>query len=432
MMKMGARYNKAVRLLIVRDRQQPDRLAVHYSQVRNAIDTVFRERTVMTLHEIELEATIMTDTRSVNLTVMPVQMENLPNLVVISITDVTEQVQNRRRLETAQAEQSKLVDELSAANKRLSDMNKGLLDANEELQAANEELVLAQEELQASNEELEATNEELQATNEELETNNEELQATNEELETTNEELASRTVELKELSKMLASERMRLAQIVELAPFYIIVLRGPNLIVEAFNPRYARHFGEQEVIGRPFGEVFKGEESTTLINLIQDVYRQDTVLTSPRMLVHLCDERNESLERCFVYTIIPTHGSDGKIDGACIYGEDVTEQVARESEERRENLKLMVEHADQIALALIDVQTTELLQASPRFLDIIERARGYQCSDIIGRKWRELAPFSSGEEAEELLNSVIKSHAPRRLPEVRIKLARDKKETVWD
>jgi len=30
MMKMGAMYSEAVRLLIVRDYQQPDRLAVHF------------------------------------------------------------------------------------------------------------------------------------------------------------------------------------------------------------------------------------------------------------------------------------------------------------------------------------------------------------------------------------------------------------------
>src|SRR5260370_38740187 len=114
---------------------------------------------------------------------------------------------------------------------------------------------VTQEELQARIEEFETTNEELQATNEELETNNEELQATNEELETTNEELRARTGELQEATILLESERGHLAEMVELAPFYIMVLRGPNLIVEAYNPRYAQILKRREVHGLPLETV---------------------------------------------------------------------------------------------------------------------------------------------------------------------------------
>ncbi len=171
-----------------------------YQEVRSAIDVVFREHSTRSLPELELDPASEGSGRYVSFTIMSMQVEQgAPELAVITAMDATEQVQMQKRLDAVQREHSDLVNELSAANKRLATMNKELQDANEELQAANEELMLTQEELQATNEEFEATNEELQATNEELETNNEELQATNEELQTTNDELTARTAELQDV-----------------------------------------------------------------------------------------------------------------------------------------------------------------------------------------------------------------------------------------
>jgi len=181
---------------------------IPYADVRQVIDTVFRERTSVTLSEIALDATSGGTGRWVSLVVVLTQFEqNVPDVAVISVSDVTEQVQNRRSLETARTEQAQLVRDLSTANQQLTGVNKELLDANEELHVANEELVLTHEELQATLEEFETTNEELQATNEELETSNEELQATNEELQTTNDELRARSMELQELTNLLEDER---------------------------------------------------------------------------------------------------------------------------------------------------------------------------------------------------------------------------------
>src|SRR6266704_683035 len=176
-------------------------LGIPYPEVRTAIDAVFREKDTVNLSEVDLAISMGGNGLFVALSIALMQVEaGAPDLAAISVTDVTEQVQTRRRLEAIQVEQTQLMSELSIANKRLNDVNKELMDANEELQVGNEELVLTQEELQASIEEFETTNEELQATNEELETNNEELQATNEELETTNDELRARTTELQELT----------------------------------------------------------------------------------------------------------------------------------------------------------------------------------------------------------------------------------------
>lgn len=309
---------------------------VPYHEARSAIDAVFRERTFVTLPEVELETTSGGNGRFVSLSISLLQLEpGLPDLAAVSVTDVNEQVQIRRQLENVQAEQTQLMQELGTANKRLSDMNKELMDANEELQVANEELVLTHEELQASIEEFETTNEELQATNEELETNNEELQATNEELETTNEELRARSSELQEMTSILENERVRLAEMVELAPFYILVLRGPSLIVEAYNPRYTKLLEEREVLGRPLEAVidllWEPEANFPLLRFAREVYIQDTPKTIPS--IHTFEPEAQDThagqrEGYFSYTIVPSHNVSGRVNGVIIYTADETEQHA--------------------------------------------------------------------------------------------------------
>jgi hypothetical protein len=239
----------------------------------------------------------------------------------MTVVEVTDLVRATRRLQTSQEEQRILVDELSATNRRLGDLNKDLQDANEELQAANEELMLAQEEMQATNEEFEATNEELQATNEELETNNEEMQATNEELETTNEELAARSTELHELTRTLGGERARLSEMVELAPFCMMVLSGPGLTVDAFNPASTRVLANEAALHHGFEEVFAADKP--LIDGVRKAYRDDIVWTSAPTPIKVRGGSARGDERVYVFTAIPSH-EDDKVTGIVLYGEDVT------------------------------------------------------------------------------------------------------------
>src|SRR6266571_3396142 len=407
---------------------------IPYSAVRSTIDAVFRERNPVTLAEVELTNPLGGNGRFVCLSMAVMQMEaGSPDLAVVSVTDVTEQVQVRRQLEAVQTEQAQLVNELATANKRLNDVNKEVMDANEELQIANEELVLTHEELQATIEEFETTNEELQATNEELETNNEELQATNEELETTNEELRARTHELQELSDMLEGERVRLTEIVQLAPFYIMVLRGPSLIVEAINSGYTSHLEGRNVQGRPLEDVADTfwENSMTIVGLAREVYRQNIVHTLPRMLIRLPNPGNESTESYLVHTLIPSHDAEGHVSGVIIYARDETEQQAKEAEEELKRLKLIFDNVSAAALALYDAQTAELIIGSPRYLDILSRLYKLDGNTLSGRKWSQLMFLAPPEQAEHFWQTSKQSHAPLRLPEVRLKTSPDEQERVW-
>jgi two-component system CheB/CheR fusion protein len=313
----------ARRLLQMREHGGDDFLhaaRLPYNDVRAAIDTAFRERAATTLPEVGLGAG--GDERYVHLTICRVRPEGAAaEYAVISLVEITETIRTARRLQVSQEEQRLLVDELSVTNRRLADLNKDLEDANEELQASNEELLLAHEEIQATNEEFEATNEELQATNEELETNNEEMQATNEEMETTNEELAARSSELHELTSSLRSERVRLAEMVELAPFCMMVLKGPGLLIDAFNPAATRILATEDTRLRAFEEVFAGDP--VLIDGVRGAYRNGSVWTSPRRVISLRDGSSAGAERSFRFIAVPAR-TDDAVDGIVLYADDVT------------------------------------------------------------------------------------------------------------
>jgi two-component system CheB/CheR fusion protein len=292
---------------------------VPYHDVRRAIDSAFHERSTVNLSEIELDHAADGFGRYVNITIMVMQTEQAaPELAVISVLDITELVQMKKRLEAVQREHTEMVNELSEANRRYSTLNKELQDANEELQAANEELMLTQEELQATNEEFEATNEELQATNEELETNNEELQATNEELQTTNDELSARTFELQDSGKQYRVEQFQISSLLERFPHYVMVLNAADFTIQSINPGYKQLFGNRDVIGLPITEAFGGKQVDMLMRLLKKSSQEGQAITSEPMRANADGTGNGT----FVHTVVPiTDVSTGNVDRLFIYSE---------------------------------------------------------------------------------------------------------------
>jgi len=307
-----------------------------YTQVRGAIDAALRERRAITLPEVELDVIAGGSGRIVALAVAPIQLTAThPELVAISVIDLTEQVQAQRRLEAMQTEQAQLVDELGASNKRLNEAIQALLKANEELEAANEDMILTQEELQARLLELETMNEELQAsfaklesdeerlqaTSQDMETANEQLQATSEALEAANTELNARAGELQEQIVLLTDERSRLVAVIEQAPFSTVVLRGPDLLVEMLSPHYTERLHGQNVLGRPLSEVVGRLWSADLpvLRLAGEVYQQDAPRSIPRTDTEVPGAPGGGGERHPPYILVPSHEADGTVSGVIIY-----------------------------------------------------------------------------------------------------------------
>jgi two-component system CheB/CheR fusion protein len=391
-----------------------------YRDVRSGIDRTFRERTVTVLPHLEMGSTLG-EARFLTIQIVPFEGAGV-EAALVCIENATELVQNQRRLDAVQSEHSQLADELGAANQRLTDINKDLQDANEELQAANEEMMLTQEELQATNEEFEATNEELQATNEELETNNEELQATNEELDTTNEELQARTTELQELTRMLTGERVRLTEIVEKAPFYVLVLRGPALQVDTVNPPLAAMFYDGPVGNRPFDDVCTDTALAPLRSGVRRAFADGRPWYSEWIPLDRGGQR-----RSYQFTAVPTHDADGSVSGVVVYVEDVTDRQVHEEAEKLGKIKLMLDHASQLAMGLFDTKG-KLIHASAQYLAIVDRLKRVAAAEAIGQSWDHL--WFGTPDVTTAFADVVRQGRPEHLNEVRATV--DHTPSVWD
>lgn len=417
--------------------------AVHgvpYNEMRTAIDTAFRQHTAVDLPEIELETGQQGTGHFISLSFTLAQLDPTSSeLAIISATDITSQVQARQKFEKAHIEQENLVNELESANARLNDTNRELIESNEKLQVANEELLLTHEELQASIEEFETTNEELQATNEEVETSNEELQATNEEIQTINEELRARTGELQELSSLLESERERLAEIVELAPFYSMMLHGPNLVVETYNQRFAQQIEQQEVQGRPLEKVIDvfWENGQEIVLLAKDAYRLETIQKirrAPTRLRHSQEQTGNLKDLYFSYIAIPSRNHNGDMDGVLLYALDETEECLTEveQEQEKEQLKLIFNNISLVALALFDAQTRQLLMASMPYLTTIGRMSHIAQEDLIGHTWDELTLFTPDERVKQTWEAAIQKCTEVHIPRFVTMPSEDGQEHIWD
>ncbi len=196
-------------------------------QVRRLIDTVVqtkdRASEILTAGEQAGDAL-----QSIELVGVPIdgRDEQDPNIAV-TIVNVTEREQMRRRLAAAEESAARL----ASANEEVLLTNHQLNQALQRLRDENEQLQVASAEIQAATEEVETLNEELQASNEELETLNEELQATVEELNTTNDDLEARSLELQTIAVNDEAARRQLRGILDALDDGVVVVDGNGAIM---------------------------------------------------------------------------------------------------------------------------------------------------------------------------------------------------------
>ena len=259
---------------------------VPYAEVRNTIDSAFREG-VSTRAEFSIDEVTTGERR---------------------------QIEEFRREEEQERENRELQNErLLEKNRQLEEANQELANLNEELQASYEESLIDTEEAQAATEEVETLNEELQATNEELETLNEELQATIEELNTTNDDLQARTTELQDLARTGEEERGRLRGILESIPEAVLVVDAAGRTMLT-NEAYSRLFGETEfealdTVGHP---------------LMLDETPQTRVARGESFVTAFSARAQDGTRRSFKAEGKPIDGEDGK--GGVIVVREVEEE----------------------------------------------------------------------------------------------------------
>jgi len=122
-----------------------------------------------------------------------------------------------------------------------------------------------------------------------------------------------------------------LAKIIDLAPSFMMVLRGPELIVEVANKAYYQLVGDRQLVGRSIREAFPEVEGQGFFELLENVYKTGTAWIGNAMPIRLHRAPGAPAELRyldFVYQVL--RGPNGAVTGIFTHGIDITERKVAE------------------------------------------------------------------------------------------------------
>jgi PAS domain S-box-containing protein len=136
---------------------------------------------------------------------------------------------------------------------------------------------------------------------------------------------------LRERAAFQAGEVRRL---LEQAPGFIAVLRGPDQTVEMVNAACSELIGHREVIGLPIREALP-ELGDTFFDLLSRVYTTGQAAMGRGRSLGIRRDPGRPMENRFIdYVFQPIIGADGSITGIFLQGHDVTDQKRTEEQLR--------------------------------------------------------------------------------------------------
>ena len=158
---------------------------------------------------------------------------------------------------------------------------------------------------------------------------------------------ALRESQAREQAARTKAERQRteLARVFEQAPLAIAVYRGPNYVIELANPTMCRLWGRtaEQIVGKGLFEALPEVAGMGYEELLDGVMATGVPHVAPATKAqHDRNGRRETVYWGFVY--VPMREADGRITGALVVANEVTEQVlARQQvQQLNEELELRV------------------------------------------------------------------------------------------
>ncbi|MBW4090912.1 MAG: response regulator [Proteobacteria bacterium] len=152
----------------------------------------------------------------------------------------------------------------------------------------------------------------------------------------------------RESDRMLREESLRILRLLEQAPSFICVLRGPDHVFEFANAAYRRIVGQRDLIGRTLREVAPEVAEQGFIDLLDRVYAGGRFVGEavPMRLDPGSDGTPAASFVDFIYE--PIAEADGTISGVFVEGYEVTDRVRAEQALRHseEQLRLATEAAE--------------------------------------------------------------------------------------
>ncbi|GLV53894.1 hypothetical protein KDH_07450 [Dictyobacter sp. S3.2.2.5] len=133
----------------------------------------------------------------------------------------------------------------------------------------------------------------------------------------------------KEADELVKAERKRLHDLFMQAPAIIMMLSGPDHILELANPLSMQlHRAHQPIMGKPIREAIPELEKQGFLKLLDSVYQTGQPFSGTEIPIQLDRTGDGTLEQLyFNFVYQPSYDAQGTIDGILIHGVDVTDQV---------------------------------------------------------------------------------------------------------
>lgn len=137
--------------------------------------------------------------------------------------------------------------------------------------------------------------------------------------------------EHRQAEEVVQSERTRLVELLQQAPAFMAMMRGPEHIFEVTNPFYQELIGGRDVIGKPVREGLPESVEQGFVELLDGVFRSGEPFTATGYGIDIARYAGQPLERRYLnFVYQPMRAADGTESGIIALGVDVTE--ARKSQ----------------------------------------------------------------------------------------------------
>ena len=179
--------------------------------------------------------------------------------------------------------------------------------------------------------------------------------------------------EREKLLQAVEAEQLRLTDIFMRSPAFMVVLRGPEHIVERANEEYFRLVGRRTIVGKPLRAALPEIEGQGYFEILDSVYQTGKPFVGQGMSVRLRRDGAGSLEeRCVDFLYQPMREDDGSISGIFVHGVDVTER--KRAEETLVHAKAAAEAANVAKSQFLANMSHELRTPMNAILGMIEVA----------------------------------------------------------
>jgi PAS domain S-box-containing protein len=164
-------------------------------------------------------------------------------------------------------------------------------------------------------------------------------------------------------TQALKDQSQHLRQILEQAPSFMAVLRGPDHVFELTNAAYRQLIGSRDLIGRPVREAVPEAAAQNFVALLDDVYRTGSAHVGTRMPLTLQTDIGSTPKKVFLdFVYAPITDSDGRVSGIFVEGADVTQHIRTETHLRLVNEEL--KHRVKNTLAVVSAIAAQTLRGT--------------------------------------------------------------------